>query len=174
LNPPAFSAAANACEMKGLTRRPRPPSRTRPSLTWRSSSLVMMFPKRNVRSWLKLHGIFRNAGCRVMANIARSHCSYDRPQPAERAEGCGFYPAIVRSVGLRSPVSPPNARQHAKSCEPRPNQSLRPPLRQSAHEERILTQSRSRRMRHELAGLLQSNRIRTVRIVVRGKTAELL
>jgi hypothetical protein len=109
-----------------------------------------------------------------MANIARSHCSYDRPQPAERAEDCGFYPAIVRSVGLRSPVSLPNARQHAKLREPCANQSLRPPLRQSAHEERIVTQSWSHGMRDELAGLSQSIRIRAVRTFVLGKTAELL
>ena len=94
--------------------------------------------------------------------------------PTDRAAPRGFYLAIRRSSALRSRASLPNPRHSAKSCEPRSIQSLRPPLRQSAHEEIIATQSWGHWMRREIVGPSQSSRIRTVRISAGGGTAEML
>src|ERR1700680_2225381 len=68
-------------------------------------------------------------GVRRVGKIASS----DQPlAPVRRRR---FYLAIARSVALRPHASRPNARQHAKSCEPGSSRSLRPPFTQSAHEQ---------------------------------------
>jgi hypothetical protein len=85
-----------------------------------------------------------------------------------------FYLAIGRSGGLRSPSSLSNARHHAKSCEPCSSQSMRPPLRQSAHEQSVVRRSCSRRRRAQLARPLQPIYIRSARTGAYRKTAELL
>ena len=60
------------------------------------------------------------------------------------------------SVGRPPPhASMPNARHHAKSCEPRSNRSLRPPVRHSAYEQTMVMGRRRHRTCAHRAGILQ-------------------
>ena len=130
--------------MKGLLRRARPLSRTRPSRTRRSSSPLMAPAKCAMcNRALKSLGFSRmrtavaqqRTSCQSLNLSDRS--SADRPG---RTLAAFILPSVGRVASAPSPhcQTHANIRNHANQCS---SQSLRPPLRQSAHEQTVVMRS---------------------------------